>query len=366
MISHEKPLVVEKWTLSILEINDPATEFSFEVTGSVTGPDGKGSSKEKFKSNSGRVVIEPGSWNLAHARSYSKKAIPVGLEVKWETVPLFIDRYQAPAIADPSKDYSVTLIQGIENTRHVLRLVPEKTGAPLGIAAFRVYRPPLAEVARRTTPATPYTNGFVWDLAADFKNPADLPAKTADKKGMPDIWAYMFSGAFFNKDTFDARLDANFTLMPAASKIPEGGKFHHPGLDSKPFDYYIANVDNTTLSGDVRISPREHRPVVIRWMSPVNGVVSVDGLIADPSFGKVSWAIDKVCGNSQVNLGIGTQNQRFSTVESLARIPVAAGDRLYLLVHPADIAAKRDIGTCKVDFTVMLVSSDALEIKTDK
>jgi len=155
-------------------------------------------------------------------------------------------------------------------------------------------------------------------------------------------------------------------LMPAAEKLSKGGKFHRKDLDSKPFDYYIANVDNSTRSGDIQVSPREHRPVVIRWMSPVNGVVSVDGLIADPSSGKVSWAIDKVSGNSQVNLGIGAQKQRFSAVESLARIPVAAGDCLYLLVHPADIAAKSDIGACKVDFTVMLVSSDALEVKNDK
>jgi len=133
-VGHEKPLVTESWVLRIVEMDDEASDFRFEVAGSVTGPDGSGSCKTRFVSDSGRVAIEPEDWMV-------KKPVPVGFEIKWTVVPLHADTYRPPEMPDPAREYPTTLVQGIANGPHVLRLTPVGDG-PLPIAGFRVYRPP--------------------------------------------------------------------------------------------------------------------------------------------------------------------------------------------------------------------------------
>jgi hypothetical protein len=141
---HEKPLVAEKWTLKFTECDVEKKVIRFEVSGSVTGPDGAGDASQRFVSNSGRVIIEPSAWAVIWALQYSKKPVPDGYVITWETRPLFVDVYQAPATPDKSLEYATTLAQGLHNGPHTLELVPKGDGA-LPVAAFRVYKPPLAE-----------------------------------------------------------------------------------------------------------------------------------------------------------------------------------------------------------------------------
>ena len=141
-IDHETPLVVERWTARILEC-DPANKvLKYQVIGSVTGPDGQGDQNERFVSNSGRVVIEPGRWMVCHALTYREKPLPDDYEVTWEVKPLFVDVYQPPETADPAREYATTLAQGLSNAQHTLQLVPNGEG-PVPVAAFRIYRPPV-------------------------------------------------------------------------------------------------------------------------------------------------------------------------------------------------------------------------------
>ena len=141
-IDHTKPLVLEKWTAKILECDPEKRHLAFEVIGSVTGPDGKGTANKKFVSNSGRVVIDRRRWMVCHSLRYRKKPLPKDYKVTWEVKPLFVDVYQAPKTDDAAKEYATTLAQGLANGRHTLKLVPNSDGA-LPIAAFRVYGPPL-------------------------------------------------------------------------------------------------------------------------------------------------------------------------------------------------------------------------------
>lgn len=122
-VSSAKPRVLEDWTLKVTEVDEKAEHLKFTVSGSVTGPDGQGDSGERFESKSGRVVIEPGDWWCKNVQQFTKKAIPIGFEIKWKAVLL----------GDPA---SGTVIQGLPNGKHVLEL----QGAE-GVAAIRVYNP---------------------------------------------------------------------------------------------------------------------------------------------------------------------------------------------------------------------------------
>ena len=139
---HDKPLVVEKWTLKFTECDVEKKILKFAVTGSVTGPDGEGDASQRFVSNSGRVTIEPSAWSVMGALTYSKKPVPEGYVITWETRPLFVDTYQSPATPDKSREYATTLAQGLANGPHTLEIIPNGDG-PVPVASFKVYKPPL-------------------------------------------------------------------------------------------------------------------------------------------------------------------------------------------------------------------------------
>ncbi|MFA6293026.1 MAG: hypothetical protein WC637_14660 [Victivallales bacterium] len=142
-VGSQVPLIPENWTAKIIDASDDLKSFRFEVNGSVTGPDGTGSSTERFVSKSGRVVIAPGDWHLAFARSYTKKPLPENFSVSWSAVPIFADEYKPPA-AIPGAESAVTAAQGLPNGRHKLTLIASP-GMPPALTALRVYRPPLIE-----------------------------------------------------------------------------------------------------------------------------------------------------------------------------------------------------------------------------
>jgi hypothetical protein len=139
---HEKPLVVEAWTLKLTACDVEKKVIKFAVSGSVTGPDGEGDASQRFVSNSGRVVIEPAAWSVIGALAYAKKPLPPAYVITWETKPLSVDTYQAPATPDASREVATTLAQGLTNGPHTLELIPNGDG-PVPVAGFKAYKPPL-------------------------------------------------------------------------------------------------------------------------------------------------------------------------------------------------------------------------------
>ena len=128
--------VAEDWTFTYLEGTDPRGKaIHYKVEGSVTGPDGEGWTTNRFRSASGRAVLDPKDINCVWQYQYSKKQAKPGFQVKWETAPLFADPY----VPQPA-DARTTLVQNCANGRHVLTLDPGKGGKP-GIRGFIVYRP---------------------------------------------------------------------------------------------------------------------------------------------------------------------------------------------------------------------------------
>jgi hypothetical protein len=133
-IDHDAPLVVEKWTLRITSVGEESKTWTFDVSGSVTGPDGSGTSESPFVSNSGRVRIGPKAW-------FRNGQVPVGYEITWDVLINGTDQYAPPAKFDPALDNRVILAQGLGNGPHTLRLVA--SGQVPAIKALRVYQPPL-------------------------------------------------------------------------------------------------------------------------------------------------------------------------------------------------------------------------------
>jgi hypothetical protein len=135
--------LVEDWVLTVDEVEKANTDFTFHVEGSKTGPDGSGNSKEKFVSESGRVVIEPEMWmNLERDRKFKGIPIEPGFEVKWSVVPMFLDRYEPVEVVDPSREYLTTLVQNLPNGKHTLELTVVGEGTPR-LRALRVHTPPV-------------------------------------------------------------------------------------------------------------------------------------------------------------------------------------------------------------------------------
>ncbi len=140
-ITWKTPPVLETWEAVCSGFNDAHDEFTFTVKGSVTGPDGSGSAKETFVSESGRVVIEPEDWVFAFDRRVSKKRAPDDFKVTWKVALMGTDTYVSPEVKNPAKEYSTVLATNLENGRHVLVLEAEDGSAP-PIKYIRVYKPP--------------------------------------------------------------------------------------------------------------------------------------------------------------------------------------------------------------------------------
>jgi len=141
-VRSERPLLVEEWTARVTEVNPETNRFTFELSGSQTGPDGAGSSDRRFVSRSGRVVIEPQDWWVENARRLTGKVMPVGYQIKWQVRPLFVDTYEPPRVEDATREYPTTVAQGLANTSHTLELVAEGKTKP-ALEAIRIYRPPV-------------------------------------------------------------------------------------------------------------------------------------------------------------------------------------------------------------------------------
>ncbi len=124
----------EEWTVTLATASDDYKTFMFSLTGSKTGPDGIGSAQKKFVSKSGRIVIEPGDWNLQSSRKVFARRLDDGFRITWKSIPQW---ETLPLLRG-------TFVQGLNNGKHTIEL----SGAALqgsGLTALRIYRPPFPQ-----------------------------------------------------------------------------------------------------------------------------------------------------------------------------------------------------------------------------
>ena len=116
-IDHEVPFTEEEdWTLTIksfdlngagngIVYDGDAATWTYEVTGSRTGPDGEGQSDQPFVSNSKKVKIEPKTW-LRNGK------VPVGYQIKWKVTLMGTDAYEAKPAKDATIENATVLRKG--------------------------------------------------------------------------------------------------------------------------------------------------------------------------------------------------------------------------------------------------------------
>lgn len=140
--------VAEDWTLTYTTVAPQTTaegrshfELKFDLAGSVTGPDGSGSTRERFVSTSGRIVIEP-EWFLPGAfwNSTGAKAPQVGTQVRWQTKRLGLDVWKPGGNLDPATEDRHVVAQGLANGKHTLEIIPNDDG-PIALRAVVVHQP---------------------------------------------------------------------------------------------------------------------------------------------------------------------------------------------------------------------------------
>ena len=141
-VRSEKPLIEETWTATLSNTSQDGKDFNFKVEGSKTGPDGAGNSKTKFVSKSGRVMIEPGDWNIEYGMKVNpnggKKLLGQDFKFTWKVIPMFKNSFAPEAPEKPGMEKAITIAQGLPNAKHKLIL---KGSGVSSILAIRVYKP---------------------------------------------------------------------------------------------------------------------------------------------------------------------------------------------------------------------------------
>ena len=130
------------WTLRVRHLDISQENFDFEVESARTGAEGSGSGKDAFTSLSGNVAIQPGAWNLSHAKTKSGEGVAEEQSFQWERRFACGDEL-ATALADGSVQQRHVLATGLPNTHHVIELTV--TSDTPAILELRAYRPPLIE-----------------------------------------------------------------------------------------------------------------------------------------------------------------------------------------------------------------------------
>ncbi|MGF1483973.1 MAG: SGNH/GDSL hydrolase family protein [Opitutales bacterium] len=142
-IDAQAPLQSETWTLHVTDFNHDASDFTFSLEGSVTGPDGAGKASEDFVSDSGRVCIEARDWVFAYARSVGAKknkgVWPESWTVTWQTTAVGLD---AVPLVSGEPAWQV-LASGLPAGTYSLRLKALNEASEKSVFAVRVHRPPL-------------------------------------------------------------------------------------------------------------------------------------------------------------------------------------------------------------------------------
>lgn len=144
-IGFQKITEPQTWTLTIVSVDDvDQRAISFELEGSKTGPDGRGTNIEDFVSDSGKVTINADDWSLKRkGKAFSDGVIRPGMKIRWKTLRLGEDLYFPVGQLENDRVVSQVLVNGLRNTTHTIRLVAD--GIPPPITGIRIYRPILVD-----------------------------------------------------------------------------------------------------------------------------------------------------------------------------------------------------------------------------
>lgn len=122
-------VVPQSWKLLVT-----SDSGDYELTGSVTGAEGRGNAFKPFTSASGQIVIEPDLWRRAERNR-------TGDHFTFDVKPAVVDEVSFAGTAGGR--FVIRVAQMLANGPHTLRLSPVKPGTA-EITALQVFEPPLA------------------------------------------------------------------------------------------------------------------------------------------------------------------------------------------------------------------------------
>jgi hypothetical protein len=126
-----KNVAPQTWTITVLD-----EKGNFELTGSVTGKDGRGNAFQPFESDSGQILMPPDEWRRAERNK-------AGDRFTWEVTRAAVGEVDFSKYPAESM-FQVRLAQNLTNEKHTLQLRP-LTDHHVEIEEFVVFTPPLRE-----------------------------------------------------------------------------------------------------------------------------------------------------------------------------------------------------------------------------
>jgi hypothetical protein len=139
-IALRENLVPQTWTIEVTD-----DQGNYELTGSVTGADGKGNMLKLFVSNSGQIGIPPELWR--HGSGCVPFLHPWDGTIVNKTGDVYtfhVYRACNPTIDFQGKggEFRISLFQALRNQAHVLELVTVGDGK-VTVKFFDIFEPPL-------------------------------------------------------------------------------------------------------------------------------------------------------------------------------------------------------------------------------
>lgn len=119
-------VVPQTWTITMLD-----DDGNFELTGGVTGKDGRGSAFKAFASDSGQILLDPAEWRRAER---NKK----GDQWSWNVVRAALS--EIDFLGGRTEKVRFTIAANLANEEHTIELSPIGGGA-IQVEAFDVFTP---------------------------------------------------------------------------------------------------------------------------------------------------------------------------------------------------------------------------------
>lgn len=129
-------IVPQDWTIAMLD-----DDGNYEITGSVTGPDGRGSVFDAFTSKSGQIVVDPELWRGNSVKKGERKAA----NKKGDTFTFRVYRTGIGSVnfkRDKRGLFHLPLVMNLPNGAHEVEIVADGNGELL-LDSLYVYEPPL-------------------------------------------------------------------------------------------------------------------------------------------------------------------------------------------------------------------------------
>jgi hypothetical protein len=132
--------VPQSWTITMMDDHG-----NYQLTGSVTGPDGVGNAAQPFMSKSGQIGVDPEMWrnNVLKSKDQTPdQALKFGnlTDDKFTFAVYRCALAQVSFAGDQADSFSVPLVQNLPNQEHTLEITTNGDGG-VDIQGFYVFSP---------------------------------------------------------------------------------------------------------------------------------------------------------------------------------------------------------------------------------